>query len=67
MLTRMIRNPGIKAMREEKGSVECGVESGKCKVWGVKWQVETIKCKVWGVKRGVWSVKCGVWNVKWKV
>ena len=25
MLTRMIRNPGIKVMREEKGSVKCGV------------------------------------------
>ena len=28
--SHMIRNPGIKVTREEKGSVKCGVESGKC-------------------------------------
>ena len=43
MLTRMMRDPGIKVMREEKGSVKGGV-----------WSVE---CGVWNVKCGVWNVK----------
>ena len=53
MLTRMIRNPGIKVMREEEGIVKCGVESGKCGVLSVD-------CKLWSVECKVWSSKCQV-------
>ena len=45
-LTRMIRNLGIKVMREEEGSLKCGVESGKCGVLIVERKVWSVECKV---------------------
>ena len=39
MPTRRIKNPGIIAKGEEKGSVKCGAWSKKCQVWSVKCKV----------------------------